>query len=391
MQSGVAVYTVNLPPASIIYCCANAAVADVPDSYVHAKSWRDLESAFTKSLAGSSLDEMTLLLHDSIPGRYERRCNHVRPVIYGRLDEIPALLMADPNVSSTPLYQQRSRVGVAMRAQPSCDYNGQGQRADMSRERIADENETGKGACSDGNHEQEFEERMVNAAKAIQDAYRRRLKQRRADAARKIQTAYRHYLERKSVVSQEVDAPQARYWYLLRMRSLGMEWSKGSRYYLLFRVPLAYILVCLDIIQAFVESEKKKAKKRVMTEDHRDLEELMKVLVHHRCDSVDYTLYDGSNLSSSKLLKNTIALQRKLSPSSKFHEGRSVKDLQGAVLEAKEIVESLDNIPGSIETKNRIKKRWDRGSTWIFEKQGSRAKGKRAEKPKLVLDREDLL
>jgi len=57
----------------------------------------------------------------------------------------------------------------------------------------------------------------------------------------------------------------------------------------------------------------------------------------------------------------------------------------------KAIVESLDDIPGSIGTKSQIEKRWDRGYKWIFEKQGTRAKGRKAVKPKLVLGREDLL
>ena len=61
------------------------------------------------------------------------------------------------------------------------------------------------------------------------------------------------------------------------------------------------------------------------------------------------------------------------------------------MLEVKAIVEGLENIPGSIGTRNQIKKRWVRGWEWIFEKEGSRAKGKKAEKPKLVLDRDDLL
>ena len=68
-----------------------------------------------------------------------------------------------------------------------------------------------------------------------------------------------------------------------------------------------------------------------------------------------------------------------------------MSDLQHAIAEVKAIVDSLDNIPESIGTRNRIKKRWDRGSKWIYERQGGRAKGKKAEKPKLVLDREDLL
>ena len=84
-------------------------------------------------------------------------------------------------------------------------------------------------------------------------------------------------------------------------------------------------------------------------------------------------------------------LQKKLSPSSKFHEGRSVSDLQRAVLEMKAIVESLDDIPESIGTRNQIEKRWERGYKWIFEKQGGKARGKKGNKPKLVLDREDHL
>jgi hypothetical protein len=96
--------------------------------------------------------------------------------------------------------------------------------------------------------------------------------------------------------------------------------------------------------------------------------------------------YQGSNKSCSKLLKKTIALQKKLSPTSKFHEKRSVSDLQRVVLEVKALVEGLDNIPGSTGTKGRIQKRWDRGSRWIFEKEGNGAKGKKAEKPRLVLE-----
>ena len=104
-----------------------------------------------------------------------------------------------------------------------------------------------------------------------------------------------------------------------------------------------------------------------------------------------YYLEGLINKPSSKLLKKTVALQKKLSPSSDFHDGRSVANLQHAVLEVKSVVESLDDIPGAIEIKDKIKKRWNRGWKWILEEQGSRAKGKKAEKPKLLLDREDLM
>ena len=365
-------------------------------SYAEAKCWDDLVYAFTESLKNSPFDEIILLLHTSIPGSHGWRSVFVRPVFYKRLDEVPKLLLSmAPNAfrnGTIPAHQQRPHVEAATEAQPDGDRDGQGQQEsiDIPQERIADGKEA-EAVLFGGDHDQEIDETRVNAAKAIQVVYRRHLEQKRARAARKIQAAYRRHLRRNSVIRRGIDATQAHYWHLLRRRSMEMEWSKGSRYYLLFRVPLAYILVCLDVIKVFVESEKKKAKKRVMTEEDRGLEELAEALRQHRCDSVYCTLHQGSNQSLSKLLNKTIALQKKLSPSSEFHEGRSVSDLQHAVLEAKDIVGSLDNIPGSIGTRNQIRKRWDRGWTWIFEKQGSRVKGKKAEKPKLVLDREDLL
>ena len=124
------------------------------------------------------------------------------------------------------------------------------------------------------------------AARRIQDAYRRHLERKRADAVRKIQAAYRLHLKRKGVVRVGVDAAQAHYWRLLRERSMEMKWPEDSRYYLLFRVPLAYILVCLDVIKAFAESGKEETKRRGMTEDNRDLEELMEALHRYRCGGV---------------------------------------------------------------------------------------------------------
>ena len=257
-----------------------------PNSYANAKGWDDLIHAFAGPLKHSSLDEMILLLHTTIPSPREQQSEYIRPVSYDTLDEIPRLLL-----SMTPSIVRTS-------------------------------------------------------------------------AARKIQAVYRRHWKR----SEGIDAIQAHYWRLLRKRSTEMEWSEDLRYYLLFRVPLGYILVCLDVIKTFVESEKKEAKKRIMTEDDEHLVELMEALDRYRCDSVDCALDQRSNKYSSKLLKKMIALQKKLSPFSKFHDSQSVTGLQHAVLEVKAIVESLDTIAGSTGTKDQIKKRWDRGWKWIFEK-----------------------
>ena len=366
------------------------------NSYANAQSWEDLVYVFTEALRNSSLDEIVLLLHDAVLDSHGWRSKYVRPVFYNRLDEVPGLLLSmGPSALrtvATPAHPQRPRVEVPPEVQSDDDHDEQAQEKsiDIPQEKIADGAEE-EAVISDGDHEDETDRTRIVAARTIQDAYRHHLERKRAGAVRKIQAACRRYLKRKAVVRKGMEATQAHYWHLLRKRSMKMKWAKGSRYYLLLRVPLAYILVCLDTIKAFSESEKKEAKKRVMTEDDKNLEELMESLKQHRYDHINRTLYQTPNKPSSKLLNKTIALQKKLSPSSKFHEGRSVRELQGAVLEVKAIVESLESIPNSIETRNKIKRRWDRGWKWILEEQGSGRKGKKAEKPKLVLDREDLM
>ena len=237
------------------------------NSYANAECWDDLVYVFIESLKNSSLDEMVLLLHTTIPGPYGRRSKYVRPVSYNRLDDIPRLLLSTRALSGlrngvSLTRQQGPWVGVAVGAQPNSDRNGR-------------------------DHEQENQETRVNAAKAIQDAYRRHLERKRVGAARKIQTAYRRYLERKKVVRTGIDAIQARYWHLLRKSSMEMKWPKNSQYYLLFRVPLADILVCLNVIKTFADSKKKEIKERLTTEDDRDLGE---ALHQNRYDKVDRTL-----------------------------------------------------------------------------------------------------
>ena len=339
------------------------------NSYANAEGWDDLVDAFTVPLRNSSLDEIILLLHIGTIGPHEPGPKHVRPVYYNTLDEVPELLLSTTlsalRIDTTPAHQRWPRVGTATGVRPDSNHGRQRQqkRIEMREERVVDGKEAAV-AIPSGSCEEKISGTRVNAAKVMQAAYHRHLKG-------------------KGTIREGIDAIQVQYWRLLRKRSMEMEWTQDSRYYLLFRVPLAYILVCLDTIKAFTESEKKQAKKRMGTEDHRGLEELMEALNQYRYEGTGHPLYRGFNMSSSKLLKRTIALQKKLSPSSKFHEVQSVNDLQGAVLEVKAVVESLDSIPGSIGTRNRIKECWDRGWKWIFEKQGSdhETEGEKAKKP----------
>ena len=258
-----------------------------PNSYAAAESWDDLVHAFTESLRYSSFDEMILLLHATIPDPRGWRSKYVRSVSYDKLDAIHKLLLsAAPNAPRTgaaPAHPQRSHVEAVTEVQPDGDRDGEGQQRfiDVPQESIAEGKEA-EAVMPGGDLEEKFEDIRVSSAKTIQGAYRRYLERKRAGAAKKIQAAYRRRLKRKSIVRKGIEATQAHYWHLLRKRSMEIEWTKNSRYYLLFRVPLAYVLVCLDTIKAFVESEKKEAKKRMMTEHHSKLEELTETLTKQR-------------------------------------------------------------------------------------------------------------
>ena len=267
-----------------------------PKSYANAESWDNLVHAFAEPLQNSSLDEIILLLHTATPGPDAPPPKYVRPVFYDQLYEVlELLLLKAPSTLRTdtiPTNRRWPHDGAATGVQPGSDHGGRRRRkrTEIPGERIAPGREA-EVAVPGGDHEEETDKTQVDTAKVIQDAYHRDLERKRAGAARKIQVAYRRHLEGKAVVREGFDATQAYYWRLLRKRSTKMEWPKDSRYYLLFRVPLAYILACLDTIKVFVESEKKEAKKRMMTEAHGGLEELMKALDQYRYGGAEYTLY----------------------------------------------------------------------------------------------------
>ena len=268
-----------------------------PNSYADAEGWDDLVQAFAESLKHSSLDEMILLLHTATPGPYEQPLEHVRPVSYNLLDDVPQLLLSIPpgalRTGPTRSHQQRPHVEEATGAPPGDNSDGQGEqkRISIPQEGAADGKEA-EAIISDRDYEEEIYETRVNAAKTMQDAYRCHLEQKRAGAAKKIQAVYLCHLKRRSVGRTGINTTLAHYWDLLRKRSMEMEWSKDSRYYLLFRVPLGYILVCLDAIKVFAEF-KKETKKRMMTEDHKGLEESMEAISQHRCVDIDCILYQA--------------------------------------------------------------------------------------------------
>ena len=341
--------------------------------YAHSKDWYDLMHASIESLP--SPDEMILLLHKSKPGPRGRFPERIFPVVYDTLDEVPKLLLSKapgPLGTVVPLVQQQQRVEIITRAQPDGDHDGQRQLIpiDASQEGVTDIKEAEADEL-DSHHEEEFNETQVKAAQVIQVAYYRHLERKRVAAALKIQAACRRYLRQRNVARMVIDESRVQYWKLLRERSKETKWE-DLRYYLLFRVPLADILICLDLIWAFLKAEKKDANKRMGAPKEKDGEELMDVIDQYMYDSAHFALRSGSDESSRSLLKQTTELRKKLSLNSEFHERGSVADLQDAVLEVKTIVESIDTLPGSVKAKNRINKRWDRGWKWILEKRSER-------------------
>jgi hypothetical protein len=262
-----------------------------PNSYAEAKYWYSLEYVLTEALGNTTLDEMILLLHTTIRSPQGWRSKYVRPVFHNRLDEVPKLLLSTTpgalRAGATLPHKHELTVEPTNGVQSNDDHDGQERQKhiDIPEEKIADTKELE--VVTSG---EEVDKILVNAARTIQGAYRRRLERKRAAAARKIQVAYRRRLKRKNIVRMGIDATQAHYWHILRKESMKMEWAKGSHYYLLFRVALGYVLACLDTIKAFAQLEKNEAKKRVMTEGNKQLEDLMEALDNYRCGNTDCTL-----------------------------------------------------------------------------------------------------
>ena len=224
------------------------------NSYAAAEGWDYLVHAFIDSLKNSSLDEMILLVHTTIFGPHERRSGYIRLVSYAKLGTVPRLLLMTPSVlrtNATPAHHQQLHVEVTARSQPDGDPDEQKEPKridDIPPERIVDRKEA-EVVVSGGDHGEEIDE--TNA-------------------------------DRKGI-----DVAQAQYWRLLHERSTEMGLSENSRYYLLFRTPLAYVLVCLDAIGAFAQYKKKGANKRMRTAGQKDLDELVEAHKQYRYDTVE--------------------------------------------------------------------------------------------------------
>ena len=217
------------------------------NSYADAKGWGDLVHAFMESLKDTPFDELILLLHTNIPSVLRQSSKYIRTVSYDTLDAVPELLGMAPS----PF---RINPTLTHQTEPHAEMEAGVQHGEPERKIGV-----------------EVGERQVNAAKTIQAAYRR-------------------YLKQKDVDRKEVDKTQARYWNPLRERSSEMKWSKDSQYYILFRVPLADILICLDMLRVFFDSQKKNANKLMKDAWGEEHERLDKAHGEYRYGMVDWML-----------------------------------------------------------------------------------------------------
>jgi hypothetical protein len=223
--------------------------------YVEAPHWLGLTNVFTKSLSGSTMDEMILLLQTR---GQKFKLSFARSVIYGNIEEILDRLRAKggghtdqrgPGASSLdfPISEVR---------QAEAADDGQQTQPALPEEDVLNR-KGGELAVDNGSQEE-----TTASPEEIQ-------------AALTIASAYHCVITRRKEVLKGVGARRARLWSLLRNRVLSMEWSRYKRYKLLMQGPLVHILVCLDGIKMFADYVSKDTKKQLRGDDHSKLEELI--------------------------------------------------------------------------------------------------------------------
>ena len=199
---------------------------------------------FTRSLSGSTLDEMILLLHSKAPEFQEWVSRYVRIVTYDNIEEIPDRFRAE----AADLPEGRP-------IEPENDDSQQQQPA-LPEEDVLNPNDSEANVDHGGQDE----------APASPEETR---------AVLLIETAYQRFSKQKKEVLKGVDATRARLWSLLHSRASSMEWSGRERYKLLMQGPLVHVLVCLDGMKIFTDYLKKDSKKQLQGSDHKRLEELI--------------------------------------------------------------------------------------------------------------------
>lgn len=200
---------------------------------------------FTRSLCGSALDEMILLLHSKAPEFQEWVSRYVQTVIYDDIEEIPDCLRATAAGRSE-----------GHPVEPEDDDGQQNQLA-LPDEDVLNPNGSEASINNGGQDEASASSEEIRAALVIEAAYHR-------------------FNKRKKEVLKGIGATRTLLWSLLHDRASSMEWPRCKGYKLLMQGPLVHVLVCLDGIKTFSEYVSKDSKKQLQGCGQMGLEELTK-------------------------------------------------------------------------------------------------------------------
>lgn len=243
--------------------------------FVNAQHWDQLTRALRNSMRETSLDEM-VKVHDlrqaTAPLRPEPG---VRLVLYSNEGDIPSLVCAHsaagPSlISSSELNFLLPDAGTQVVQTPgdATDPPIDAEQTDIESDDQDHDLEvdgylpTDMQASMPSAMPQALEiiapsEDELHAASVIQQAYKRILLRRRRD-----------------MTKAGMSAARRRFFSICFDQSQEMTWKQNSYYRLLFLGPLPHILLCLDVAQAAILSQKKATKTGLLNNKHEELDEL---------------------------------------------------------------------------------------------------------------------
>lgn len=243
--------------------------------FVTAQHWNQLTRALRNSMRGSPLDEM-VKVHDlrqaTAPLRPEPG---VRLVLYSSEGDIPSLVCAylgiGPSLTSssesnsllpdarTQVVQTLGNATDPIDADSQIDIESDDQDHDLEVDGYlpTDLQTSTPSAMPQALEIIAPSEDELHAASVIQRAYKRILLRRRRDTTKTGMSAARR-----------------RFFSICFDQSQEMTWKQNSYYRLLFLGPLPHILLCLDVAQAVILSQKKVTKTGLLHNKHEELDEL---------------------------------------------------------------------------------------------------------------------
>ncbi|KAJ7725516.1 hypothetical protein DFH07DRAFT_853912 [Mycena maculata] len=278
------------------------------NKYVTAKSWSDLVRAIRASTIGSPLDEMVVLLHADRPQQYPIR--NVRQIVYRSVEEIPKLLGSSRSIVESVSQDVGEQANETL---PEEDDDGPIEEetsfAETGEPEEAPEVEAGPVAMPPALVAVENTVEEINAASTIQRAFRRvhkRVDKRKAEMA-----------------GSNLVAGCADFFAACLKVAATMEWPK-QEYRLRFLGPLPHLLLCLDVVHATAQKQKKYIKKDLRDAKHEKLEALDKQLTQ-----------------LTDTLKQVIQMQKALDPTAAVHRSRDLAALKGHASKAVQLMRDL--------------------------------------------------